>query len=167
MSVRTAGEEFEIFLDFSALGEITGFDPVGDEELPVFKQSGFVRHFVDAIEGGPAFMVEVAGDRFVGEEHELLDQLVGFIGRLFFDSVGPALRVEEDAKLGKIQVEGALGEPLPTKGRGEVPGPVEKSIEIVLGGTAQAKEGFGVSQTVAGVDDGAGKTGGSGFAFGV
>jgi hypothetical protein len=167
MSVRTAGEEFEDFLDFPPLRQITGFDSVGDEEFPVFKQTRFVRHFVDAVEGGPAFMVEVAGDRLVGEEHELLDQLVRFIGRLFFNPVGPALGIEEDTELGEIQIEGTLGEPLPTKGRGEVPGAVEKSVEVILGGTAQSKEGFGVSQTVAGVDDGAGETGGSGFAFGV
>ena len=47
-------------------------------------------------------MVEVAGDRFVGEEHELLDQLVGFVGRLFFDPVGFSLGIEEDTKFGEI-----------------------------------------------------------------
>ena len=167
MSVRTTGEEFEDFLDFSPLRQIAGFDTVGDKEFPVFKQAGFVRHFVDAVEGGSAFMVEVAGDRLVGEEHKLLDQLVRFIGRLFFDPVGPALGIEQDAYLGEIQIEGTLGEPLPTKGRGEVPGPVEKSIEIVLSGTAQAKEGFGIGQTVAGVDDRSGEAGRAGFAFGV
>ena len=60
-------------------------------------------------------MVEVAGDRFVGEEHELLDQLVGFVGRLFFDPVGSALGIEEDAQFGEIQVERALGKAVATK----------------------------------------------------
>ena len=41
-------------------------------------------------------MIEVPGDGFVGEEHKLLDQLVGFVGGLFFDPVGSALGIEED-----------------------------------------------------------------------
>jgi len=48
-----------------------------------------------------------------------------------------------------------------------VPGTLEKAIEIVLGGAAQAKEGFGVGQPMAGVDDGAGKAGGAGLAISV
>ena len=48
-----------------------------------------------------------------------------------------------------------------------MPGTLEKAIEVVLGGAAQAKESFGVGQAVAGVDDRAGETGGTRFAFGV
>jgi len=70
---------------------------------------------VNSIKGRAFFVVEVAGDRFVGEEHELLDQLVGFIGGLFFDSVGFALGIEEDTQFGEIEIEGALGKALPTK----------------------------------------------------
>ena len=44
---------------------------------------------------------------------------------------------------------------------------MKKAIEIVLGGAAQAKKSFGVGQTMAGVDDRAGETGGTRFAFGV
>ncbi len=60
-------------------------------------------------------MIEVSGDRFVGEEHKLLDQLVGFVGRLFFDPVGFSLGIKENAQFGEIQVERALGKALPTK----------------------------------------------------
>ena len=61
------------------------------------------------------FVIEVAGDGFVGEEHELLDQLVGLVGRLFLNPVGSALGIEENAQFGKIQVERALSKALPTK----------------------------------------------------
>jgi hypothetical protein len=88
---------------------------VGDEKFPIFGQAGFVGSFVNPIKSGALFMIEVAGDRFVGEEHELFDQLVGFVGRFFFDPIGSALRIEEDPQFGEIEVERALGEPLPTK----------------------------------------------------
>ena len=48
-----------------------------------------------------------------------------------------------------------------------MPGALKKAVEIVLGGTTEAKKSFGVGQTMAGVDDRAGKTGGTGFAFGI
>jgi len=70
---------------------------------------------VNPVKSRTSFVVEVAGDRFIREEHELFDQLVGFVGGLFFDSIGSALGVEEDAQLREIQVERALGEALPTK----------------------------------------------------
>ena len=138
-------------MNFPPLGQVACFNAVGDEELPVFGQAGFVGCFVDPIKGRTFFVVEMAGDRFVGEEHELLDQLVGFVGGLFFDPVGFSLGIEQDAKFGEIQIEGALGEPLPAKGGGEVPGALKKAVEIVLGGAAESEKGFGVGETVAGI----------------
>ena len=98
-------------------------------------------------------MVEVASDRFVGEEHELLDQLVGLVGGLFFDPVGFSLWIEEDTQFGEIEVEGALGKALPAKGGGKVPSALEKAVEIVLGGATKSKKSLGVGQPMAGVDD--------------
>jgi hypothetical protein len=140
---------------------------VGDEKFPIFNQAGFVWSFVNPIKSGALLVIEVTGDRFVGEEHELLDQLMGFVGGFFFDPVGSALRIEQDPQFGKIEVERALGEPLPTKRRSEVPSALEKAVEIVLGGAAEAKERLRIGQTVAGVDDRAGEAGRSGFAFGI
>ena len=122
---------------------------------------------MNPIKSGALFVVEVTGDRLVREKHKLLDQLVGFVGRLFFDPVGFALGIEQDPQFGEIEVERALGEPLPTKRRSEVPGTLEKAVEIVLGGAAEAKERLRIGETVAGVDDGAGEAGRSGFAFGI
>ncbi len=88
---------------------------MGDEKFAIFDQAGFIGSFVNPIKCRTFFMVEVSRDRFVGEEHELLDQLVGFVGRLFLNPVRSALGIEEDAQLREIQVERALGEALPTK----------------------------------------------------
>jgi hypothetical protein len=140
---------------------------VGDEEFPIFDQAGFVGSFVNPVKSRTFFVIEVAGDGFVGKEHELFDQLVGFVGRLFFDPVGFSLGIKEDTKLGKIEVEGALGKALLAKGGGKVPSALEKAIEIVLGGASESEKGFGIGEAVPGVDDGSGETGGTRFAFGI
>ena len=88
---------------------------MGDEKFPIFEQAGFVGSFVDPVKSRTFFVVEVARDGFVGEEHELFDQLVGFVGRLFLNPVGSALGIEENAQFGKIQVERALGKAVATK----------------------------------------------------
>ncbi len=48
-----------------------------------------------------------------------------------------------------------------------MPGALKKAVEIVLGGTTEAKEGFRIGEAVAGVDDRTGEAGGAGFAFGI
>jgi hypothetical protein len=60
-----------------------------------------------------------------------------------------------------------LGKALPAKGGGKVPSALEKAVEIVLRGAAESEKGFGVGEAVPGVDDRAGETGGTRFAFGV
>jgi hypothetical protein len=44
---------------------------------------------------------------------------------------------------------------------------LKKAIEIVLSGSAKPEKGFRIGEAVAGVDDGTGETGGTGFAFGI
>jgi len=44
---------------------------------------------------------------------------------------------------------------------------LEKTVEIILVGSAEAKERLRIGETVTGVDDGAGEAGRSGFAFGI
>jgi hypothetical protein len=87
---------------------------VGDEKFPIFGQAGFVGRFVNPVKSRTFFVVEMAGDGFVGKEHKLLDQLVGFVGGLFFDPVGSALGIEQDPQFGEIEVEGALGKAVAT-----------------------------------------------------
>jgi len=76
------------------------------------------------------------------------------------------LGIKKDAQFRKIEVESACLEAAPTEGGGEVPSALEKPIEIVLGGAAEAGEGFGVGQAVAGKNDGAGEASSAGFAIG-
>jgi len=58
--------------------------------------------FVDAVEGGFVALVEDAGDGFVGDEHEFLDELVGFVVDFFFDASGGAVFVEDDGDFWEV-----------------------------------------------------------------
>jgi len=49
-------------LNFAALGEVPCFDAVGDEELSIFLEARFLGSFMDTVDGGTVFLVEVTGD---------------------------------------------------------------------------------------------------------
>jgi hypothetical protein len=115
VAIWTTWKKFQDFLNFAPLGQVACFDAVGDEEFAIFDQAGFIRSFVNPVKSRTFFVIEVASDRFVGEEHKLLDQLVGFVGGLFFNPVGSALGIEEDTQLREIEVEGALGKAVTAK----------------------------------------------------
>ena len=166
VAIGSAGENFKDFLNFAALGEISCFDSVREKKFTIFLEARFLGSFMDTVDGGSVFLVEVAGDGLIGEEHKLFDELVRFVGGLFFDSGGAALGVEDDAEFRKIEVEGSGFEAAAAQGGGKVPGALEEAVEIVLGGPAEASEGFGVGEAVAGKNDGAGEAGGAGFAIG-
>ena len=138
VAVGSAGENFKDLLNFATLGEVPCFDAVGDEELSIFLEARFLGGFMDTVDGGSVFLVEVAGDGFIGEEHKLFDELVRFVGGLFFDSGGAALGVEDDTQFRKIEIEGAVFEAAAAQGGGKVPGALEEAVEIVLGGPAEA-----------------------------
>ena len=62
VAVGSAGENFENLLNFAALGEVPCFDAVGDEELAVFLEARFLGSFMDTVDGGTVFLVEVTSD---------------------------------------------------------------------------------------------------------
>ena len=132
---------------------------MGDQEFTVFLQAGLIGCFVNPVHGGPVPVIEMAGHGFIGQEHEFLDQLVGFVGGLFFNPVGSALGVEQDAKFWEIEIEGARGKAASPKGGSKVPGALEEAIQIVAGRTFQSLHRFGVGEPVARKYDGAGEAG--------
>jgi len=53
---------------------------------------------------------DLAGDRDVGEEHELLDELVGLLAHKSGSVLGQALLVEAEADLDVVDAKGAVVE---------------------------------------------------------
>ena len=71
-----------------------------------------VRIFVDAVSTRDLELAHVTGNRFVGRQHEFLDELVGDVVVNLLDTDRFALLVEPDLDLGEIQIERAVREPL-------------------------------------------------------
>jgi len=107
------------------------------------------------------FPVEVSSHRLVGQEHELLDQLVGLVGGLLFDPVGPTAFVESYAELGEIQIQGTGRKASFPEGVSEGPSLLKKAIEIIGSRTVEAELRLLVGEAVAGVDDGTVEAGGA------
>ena len=61
------------------IGEITDADAVGSDVLTQLVELVRVRIFVDAVDRCGEAIFGRLGDGLVGDEHELLDELVGFI----------------------------------------------------------------------------------------
>ena len=105
--------------------------------------------------------IEMAGDGLIGEKHELLDQLMGFVGGLLLDPVGAAAFVEQNAEFGKIQIQRAGGKTPFPQSRGKGPCLLEKAVEIVRRRAMEAKLGLLIGETVPGEDHRSGKARGA------
>ena len=62
VAVGSTGKNFENLLNFASLGEVACFDAVGDEQLSIFLEARFLGSFMDTVDGGTIFLVEVTGD---------------------------------------------------------------------------------------------------------
>ena len=61
------------------------------------------------------------GDGFVGGEHELFDELMAFVVLDFFETLGVAVFIDEDFRLGHVEVEAAVGHAISAETRGNFP----------------------------------------------
>ena len=74
---------------------------------------------------------ENSGDVFIGEKHELLDQLVAFVVFYLFDSIGVPVLVDVDLGFGHVQIEAALGHALFPQPGGKRPELTHPFLEIL------------------------------------
>jgi hypothetical protein len=142
-----------------ALGALAERQVEGAQELAEALDLGRVGRLVDAVDRGDAPAVQLLGDRHVGEEHELLDEAVRVEAKDALDVGGLAGGVEDDARLGEIEVEASALAPAGA----ELPAQVAqgaKRIPDVGGGSISALEdlvGLLVVEVVAAPDHGAGE----------
>ena len=72
-----------------------------------------VRLVMDPVDGGQPAHLEEARHPLVGGEHELLHQPVGIVARAAHDLRHPPLLIEDDLRLGQIEVDASARLPLP------------------------------------------------------
>ena len=106
--------------DGTALG---GFEdvPEAQDELPEALQLVDVRFVVDAVDHraarlAPSDLAAELGNAAVGQQHELLDHLVGLLLFLEIDAHRPALLVEPEFGLGAVEADRTVAEPLAAHG---------------------------------------------------
>ena len=71
-----------------------------------------IGHFVNAVDGGDAGMLQVRRHALVGRQHELLDEAVGDVARRARDAGHGAQFVELDERLGQVEIDGAAAHAL-------------------------------------------------------
>ena len=90
-------EQLEQLHDLLAVGEVADLDLERAEQVTEFDEALLVGIVVHAVKRDELVRAREAGDRLVGGEHELLDQLMAFVVLDLFEAVGVALGVDEAA----------------------------------------------------------------------
>lgn len=122
-----AGNAFEELLDFAARVRMADGVAEGAREFAPFLQFLGIGVFMDAGKDGDFPTAKLGGDGLVGEEHELLDELMGHVVFDLLDLLRNALGVAAHLDLGKVQFERALGETPRAKFRRKFPQVADQS----------------------------------------
>ena len=69
-------------------------------------------------------------DGFIGREHELFDQLVALIILDELKTIGIAFRIDENFRLGHVEIEAAFLHACLAKARGKLPKPTHPFLDI-------------------------------------
>ncbi len=90
--------------------QVAAAHAVAEHFLAVVVEALFLRRLVDAVDGGAVRLQQPARHGLVGQEHELLDELVGGVVFHALDAQHAALPVEADFVFGEVEVQRAVGE---------------------------------------------------------
>ncbi len=80
----------------------------GDHRLAEFLQLFVLRFVVHPIDTGEVRALHRAGHLFIGGEHELFDQLMALVVKLFFDAVGVTFLIDVKFDRSHVEVERAV-----------------------------------------------------------
>ena len=137
LAVLEAGEQLD---HLGTVGEVADLEAVAGE---LFAEGGEllgVGVVVDAVDVRDRSLVEGRGHALVGEEHELLDELVRFVVLHDLGAVGPAVLVAVDLDLLHLQVERPGAEAFGAEHLGDVPEVVDHALDQVQLGVGQLGE---------------------------
>src|SRR2546423_10594158 len=88
--------------------------PKGAHKGAELRQLVCIGGFVDAVQGWHTESGQVCRHRAIGQQHKLLDQHMRPSTLGAYDSIDPALAVEDDVSLGQVKVETPRGKALLT-----------------------------------------------------
>ena len=117
---RNCAELLQELLDLGLLAQVAARHVVAENFLAILRQAPLFRLFVDAVNRLQVQLHQARRHRLVRQQHELFDQLVRNVVLHPLDARDPALFVEPDFALGKIQVERAGLEAQPPDALGQL-----------------------------------------------
>ncbi len=116
-----AVDKLQQFLQLASMCQFPHLVPESLGVDPEIDQFVLVRIFMDPVEAGKVQAGNVTGDRFVGGQHELLDQLMRDVILNLLDRNRASILAEADLGFREIKIQGSLLEPLPAKGGRQLP----------------------------------------------
>ena len=148
------GEFAQELLHLGADGEVAAGQVVGHDFGAVFPQPSFIRSLVDPVDRGTIQGHEAGRDGFVGQEHELLDQLMGDVVVMPFDAQHPALVIQPDFGFRKIHFQRTGREPRSADELRHFVGLVQHFFDGIGGLALQHRQGFLIGKAPLGMNHG-------------
>ena len=146
-------QSIEQALQFGSMTEIAGFHAVSGGQFTVFIELFRIGLFVNAVDVGLIAPLEMACHEFIGQEHQLLDQLVGDVVLDQFQLHGASLAIEPDFHLRHFQIKRPGGKAALAKGGGAVPGGMDTTAYFVVRGGLKQGKGLPVGEACRTPDD--------------
>ena len=137
------------------MAEVARLHAVGGGKVAVLVELLRFGLLVNAVDVGLLAAFEVACDQFVGQQHQLLDELVGDVILDEFELGRPALLVQPDLDLRHLEIESAGGEAFLPEGRGAVPRGMDAAAHFILWRSLEEGECLPVGQAGGAADHGA------------
>ncbi len=145
-------------MQLGALRQVARLVVIAQDQFAILGQLLRLRIFVHAIDRGDEAIFQFPRHRFVGREHEFLDQLVRFI---VLDSLQPdrlARFIEAHFHFREIEIERAGFETAPAQERRQFPGDVQAFAQLVLRRRLQNCVGLAIGEAARAANDGARET---------
>ena len=139
---------------FRAVLQVAAFDAERPDLVPVLVQPLGIRFLMHAMQRHPVHLAQTDGHGLVGQEHELLDQLVGLVIEVLLEAQHVAARIQPDLDLARTQFQRASLEARPTQPLGQQPGILDHVVELVAGRLGEDRQRLAVGVTPLRMNDG-------------
>jgi hypothetical protein len=107
VSSRVLGNPIGQTAHFRTVAQVAALDAECTDLVPILRQPPGIRFLMHTMQCEPIHLSETHRHRLVGEEHELLDQLVGLVVQVLLQAEHMPPRIEPDLDLARPELERA------------------------------------------------------------
>ena len=149
---RVLGDPIGQPAHFRTVAKVTALDAECPDLVPILRQPPGIRFLMDAMQREPVHLPQPHGDGFVGQEHELLDQLVGLVVQVLLQAEHVPPRIEPDLDLARPKLEGTRLESRPAQTLRQQARVLDHVIEVIPRRLRQDSQRLRVRVAPLGVD---------------